>query len=94
MPRVGLGDIVAILLTGLIVGALGRLAVPGRDPMPLWLTILIGIVGSIVGGIVAIALGFGIGGVFVLSVLAATLIVIAYRRIVQKRTVTGPGSRL
>ena len=90
----GLGDIVAILLTGLIVGALGRLAVPGRDPMPLWLTILIGIVGSIVGGIVAIALGFGIGGVFVLSVLAATLIVIAYRRIVQKRTVTGPGSRL
>jgi uncharacterized membrane protein YeaQ/YmgE (transglycosylase-associated protein family) len=94
VPRVGLGDIVAILLTGLIVGALGRLAVPGRDPMPLWQTILIGIVGSIVGGVVAIALGFGVGGVFVLSVLAATLIVIAYRRIVQKRTVTGPGSRL
>ena len=90
----GLGDIVAILLTGLVVGALGRLAVPGRDPIPIWLTILIGIVGSIVGGIVAVSLGFGIGGVFVLSVLAATLIVIAYRRIVQKRTVTGPGSRL
>ena len=90
----GLGDIVAILLTGLVVGALGRLAVPGRDPMPLWLTILIGIVGSIVGGIIAVSLGFGLGGVFVVSVLAATLIVIAYRRIVQKRTVTGPGSRL
>jgi uncharacterized membrane protein YeaQ/YmgE (transglycosylase-associated protein family) len=89
-----LGDVVAILLTGLIVGALGRLAVPGRDPMPLWLTILIGVVGSFVGGVVAVALGFGIGGVFVLSVLAATLIVIAYRRIVQKRTVTGPGSEL
>jgi len=90
----GLGDILAILLTGLVVGALGRLAVPGRDPMPLWLTILIGIAGSIVGGIVAISIGFGTGGVFVLSVLAATLIVIAYRRFVQKRTVTGPGSRL
>jgi uncharacterized membrane protein YeaQ/YmgE (transglycosylase-associated protein family) len=90
----GLGDVLAILLTGLIVGALGRLAVPGRDPMPIWLTILIGIAGSIVGGAVAIGLGFGLGGVFVLSVLAATLIVIAYRRIVQKRTVTGPGSRL
>jgi uncharacterized membrane protein YeaQ/YmgE (transglycosylase-associated protein family) len=89
-----LGDVFAILLTGLIVGALGRLAVPGRDPMPLWLTILIGVVGSFVGGVVAIAIGFGIGGVFVLSVLAATLIVIAYRRIVQKRTVTGPGSEL
>lgn len=86
--------VIVILLTGLIVGALGRLAVPGRDPMPLWLTILIGIVGSIAGGMVALALGFGAGGVFVLSVLAATLIVIGYRRLVQKRPVTGPGSRL
>jgi uncharacterized membrane protein YeaQ/YmgE (transglycosylase-associated protein family) len=86
--------VLVILLTGLIVGALARLAVPGRDPMPLWLTILIGIVGSIAGGMVALALGFGAGGVFVLSVLAATLIVIGYRRLVQKRPVTGPGSRL
>lgn len=89
-----LGDVVAILVSGLIVGALGRLAVPGPDPMPLWLTVAIGIIGSILGGIVALSLGFGVGGVFVLSVLAATVIVIAYRRIVQKRTVTGPGSRL
>jgi uncharacterized membrane protein YeaQ/YmgE (transglycosylase-associated protein family) len=89
-----LADVVAILLTGLVVGALGRLAVPGRDPMPLWLTVLIGIAGSIAGGMVAIALGFGLGGVFVLSVLAATLIVIVYRRVVQKRTVTGQGARL
>jgi uncharacterized membrane protein YeaQ/YmgE (transglycosylase-associated protein family) len=90
---VGLGDIVAILLSGLVIGALGRLAVPGPDPMPIWLTILLGIVGSIVGGSVALAIGFGIGGVFVLSVLAATLIVIAYRRIVQKRGITGPDVR-
>ena len=94
MPHITLGDVIAIIVSGLIVGALGRLAVPGRDPMPLWVTILIGIVGSIVGGAVALSLGFGVGGVFVLSVFAATLIVIAYRRIVQKRTVTGPGSRL
>jgi uncharacterized membrane protein YeaQ/YmgE (transglycosylase-associated protein family) len=90
---VGLGDILAILVSGLVVGALGRLAVPGPDPMPIWLTILFGIVGSVVGGSAAVALGFGVGGVFVLSVLAATLLVIAYRRIVLKRPVTGPGSR-
>ncbi len=89
-----LGSVLAIVLTGLVVGALGRLAVPGKDPMPLWLTIAIGLAGSIVGGAVAIALGFGAGGVFALSVLTATLIVIAYRRFVQKRTVTGPGSSL
>jgi uncharacterized membrane protein YeaQ/YmgE (transglycosylase-associated protein family) len=90
---VSLGDILAILLSGLVVGALGRLAVPGPDPMPIWLTILLGIAGSIVGGIVGVALGFGTSGLFVLSVLAATLMVIAYRRLVLKRPVTGPGSR-
>jgi uncharacterized membrane protein YeaQ/YmgE (transglycosylase-associated protein family) len=90
---VSLGDVVAILISGLLIGALGRLAVPGRDPMPIWVTILLGIVGSIVGGFVAVALGLGVGWVFVLSVLAATLIVIAYRKLVQKRPITGPGSR-
>ena len=89
-----LADILVIVLTGLVIGLLGRLAVPGKDPMPIWVTFLIGLVGSIIGGTVAIALGFGAGGVFVLSVLAATVLVIAYRRFVQKRTVTGPGSRL
>lgn len=89
----GLGDIVVIILSGLVIGALGRLAVPGPDPMPIWMTILLGIVGSIIGGAAAVALGFGGGGVFVLSVLAATLIVIAYRRIVQKRGISGPDAR-
>lgn len=87
-----LGDIVAILISGLVIGGLGRLAVPGPDPMPIWITILLGIVGSIGGGGLALALGFSVGGVFVLSVLVATLIVIGYRRVVQKRPVTGPGS--
>ena len=88
-----LGDVIAILISGLVIGALGRLSVPGPDPMPVWMTILLGIVGSIVGGSVAVAVGWGMGGVFVLSVLAATLIVIGYRRLVQKRPITGPGSR-
>jgi uncharacterized membrane protein YeaQ/YmgE (transglycosylase-associated protein family) len=90
----GLADVVVIVLTGLVIGALGRLAVPGRDPMPIWLTIVFGLVGAFIGGAIAVALGFGVGGIFVISVLVATLIVIGYRRIVQKRTVTGPGSRL
>jgi uncharacterized membrane protein YeaQ/YmgE (transglycosylase-associated protein family) len=89
----GLGDIVVIVLSGLVIGALGRLAVPGPDPMPIWATILLGIVGSIVGGTVAVAVGFGAGGVFVLSVLAATLLVIVYRRIVQRRGISGPDAK-
>jgi uncharacterized membrane protein YeaQ/YmgE (transglycosylase-associated protein family) len=89
----GLGDVVYIVLVGLVIGALGRLAVPGRDPMPIWLTILVGLIGAFLGGAIAVGLGFGGGGIFVISVLVATVIVIAYRKLVQKRPITGPGSR-
>lgn len=90
---VDLGDVVFIVLVGLVIGALGRLAVPGRDPMPIWLTVLVGLVGAFVGGALAVSLGFGGGGIFILSVLIATVIVIAYRKLVQKRPITGPGAR-
>jgi uncharacterized membrane protein YeaQ/YmgE (transglycosylase-associated protein family) len=89
---VSLRDIVAILVSGLVIGALGRLTVPGPDPMPIWLTIALGVAGSLIGGVVAVALGWGVGAVLVLSVLAATLLVIAYRRLILKRPVTGPRS--
>lgn len=88
-----LGDVVYIVVVGLVIGALGRLAVPGRDPMPIWLTILVGLIGAFVGGAIAVSLGFGGGGIFIVSVLVATLLVIAYRKFVQKRPITGPGSR-
>jgi uncharacterized membrane protein YeaQ/YmgE (transglycosylase-associated protein family) len=87
------GDVVFIVVVGLVIGALGRLAVPGRDPMPIWLTLIIGLIGAFLGGAIAVSLGFGGGGIFVISVLVATLIVIAYRRFVLKRPLTGPGSR-
>lgn len=88
-----LGDVIYIVVVGLVIGALGRLAVPGRDPMPIWLTILVGLVGAFVGGAIAVSLGFGGGGIFIISVLVATLIVIAYRKLVQKRPITGPDAR-
>jgi uncharacterized membrane protein YeaQ/YmgE (transglycosylase-associated protein family) len=89
-----LGDVVYLVLVGLVVGALGRLAVPGKDPMPIWVTILVGLVGAFAGGAIAVAIGLDAGWIFILSVLVATLIVIVYRRIVHKRTVTGPRSGL
>jgi uncharacterized membrane protein YeaQ/YmgE (transglycosylase-associated protein family) len=90
---VDLGDVVFVVVVGLVIGALGRLAVPGRDPMPIWLTLVIGLIGAFLGGAIAISLGFGGGAIFVISVLVATLIVIAYRRFVLKRPLTGPRSR-
>jgi uncharacterized membrane protein YeaQ/YmgE (transglycosylase-associated protein family) len=86
-----LGSIILIMIFGFITGGLARLAVPGPDPMPIWLTVAIGLVGSAVGGAIAIAIwGRGTQAIGLLSFLGAVLLVVAYRRFVQKRPLTGP----
>ena len=86
------GFIIFILVWGLAVGALARLAVPGPDPMPIWLTIAIGIAGSVIGGVVAKVL-LGFTGGFIFAFAGAVLLVVLYRRFVQHRPVWGPGAR-
>ena len=60
--------IIGWILTGLIVGALGRLFVPGPSPMGIGMTILVGIAGAILGGIIAVALGLGGLGSLIVAV--------------------------
>src|SRR2546430_6947353 len=81
--------IIGILIGGFVIGGLARLAVPGPDPMPVWMTILIGFAGSIVGGVVGQIL-LGRPGGFLLALVGAVLLVIGYRRFVQHRPITGP----
>lgn len=45
------------IIIGLIIGALGRLVVPGKQNIPIWLTLLIGVVAAILGTLLAGALG-------------------------------------
>ncbi|MET7947177.1 GlsB/YeaQ/YmgE family stress response membrane protein [Micromonospora sp. NPDC005324] len=47
----------AAIIIGLVIGALGRLVVPGKQNIPIWLTLLIGVVAAILGTLVAGALG-------------------------------------
>jgi len=80
----------ALLLGGLFVGALGRLALPGPDPMSISTTILIGIAGSFLAGIFSwLLFGRGYGGI-VLSVAFATGIVYLIRRS-RGGSLTDPG---
>jgi len=93
------GGILATLLIGFVIGGAARFAVPGPDPMPFWLTVLIGLGGSIIGTAVAIAL-YGSGGVVgtrghafvsvMLEILAGAGLVVLYRRFVQRRPIAGP----
>jgi uncharacterized membrane protein YeaQ/YmgE (transglycosylase-associated protein family) len=90
---VSLGFVLAILFSGFITGAMARLAIPGPDPMPIWLTLAIGLTGSIVGAVVGDALSDGNG--YVVSFLSfgiAIALVAAYRRFVQRRPLWGPGA--
>jgi uncharacterized membrane protein YeaQ/YmgE (transglycosylase-associated protein family) len=72
--------VLALLLSGLVVGALGRLAIPGRDPMSIPQTILVGIVASFIAGIVSAALLGRQAGSVLLAVVVAAGIVYLLRR--------------
>ena len=85
--------ILILIVQGLVIGALGRLAIPGPDPMPWWLTLGIGLVGAFLGGAMGYAVG-GNTGAFVGAVVVASLLVILYRRVVQRRGITGPDAHV
>jgi uncharacterized membrane protein YeaQ/YmgE (transglycosylase-associated protein family) len=77
--------LLALGASGLILGGLGRLVVPGPNPMSLWMTMGVGLGGAVLGGIVGhLVLGFryryayGIG--FLLSVAGAALLVVLVER--------------
>ncbi len=72
--------IISLVITGAILGALGRLAVPGPNPMSIGLTILVGIGGAFLGGLVAALLGAGPILVFILQVIGAAGIVYFMQR--------------
>jgi uncharacterized membrane protein YeaQ/YmgE (transglycosylase-associated protein family) len=92
--------ILSLLVSGLIIGLLARFAVPGKDPLAIWQTILLGIAGSLVGGALAALFGFIDGdepitageaaASLLFSLGGAIVLLILYRRFVQKRPLTGP----
>ena len=78
--------VIAIALSGLIVGALARLLLPGRDPMSIFATILVGIGGSLIAGLVVRYLFDSEAGPgFLLSVLCALLIVFVVRKVRERQ---------
>jgi len=49
--------ILTAIIVGLIIGALGRLVVPGKQNLPIWLTLVIGVVAALIGTFLAAAVG-------------------------------------
>jgi uncharacterized membrane protein YeaQ/YmgE (transglycosylase-associated protein family) len=83
--------LILIAVSGLVVGALARLALPGPDPMSIPMTIAIGLAGSVIGGLAMYAITGGRnGGGIIVSVAFATLIVYLIRRS-RGGSITNPG---
>ena len=88
-----LGLILSIIVVGLIAGALARLLVPGRQGLSIPMTILLGIVGSFVGGFLGyLILGRDVGSGFLQpagligSVIGAVIVLLIWTRVGSRRT--------
>ena len=85
-----LTGIIGWILFGLVVGAIAKLLMPGRDPGGWIVTILLGIAGSFVGGFLGSMLFGASGGTtagWIGSILGAILLLFIYRLAVRKRVV-------
>jgi uncharacterized membrane protein YeaQ/YmgE (transglycosylase-associated protein family) len=81
--------IIGWIVFGLIVGALAKLVMPGRDPGGIIVTMLIGIAGAVAGGYIGRALGWygpEDGAGFLMSLVGAILLLFLYRLAVGRRT--------
>ena len=86
-----LGSVIASLFLALVTGALARFALPGPDPMPPWLTIAIGLIGTAAGTAIVLSLGGRKAASWsgLASFAIAVGLVVIYRRFVQKRPLWG-----
>ena len=84
--------LISLAIWGLIIGAFARLALPGKDPMSLFQTMLVGIAGSFIGGVLVYALsgGHNYGAGWLVSLVCATGIVYFVRRS-RGGSLTDPG---
>ena len=86
-------SIIGWIVFGLIVGALAKLVMPGRDPGGIIVTMLLGIAGALVGGFAGRAFGWygeGEAAGFVMSFIGAVILLALYRMMVGRRSVARP----
>jgi uncharacterized membrane protein YeaQ/YmgE (transglycosylase-associated protein family) len=84
--------LISIALGGLIIGAFARLALPGKDPMSLFMTMAVGLAGSFIGGLIVYIITGGryYGAGWLVSLICATGIVYFMRRS-RGGSLTDPG---
>ena len=83
-------SIIWMLVVGLIVGAIAKLLMPGRDPGGMVITMILGVAGALVAGFLGRALGWYREGEpvgIIASVIGAILLLVVYRMFAKRRVV-------
>jgi len=84
-------SLIGWIISGIIIGALAKLVMPGRDPGGILVTMLLGIAGALVGGFVGRALGFygsNQSAGWIMSIIGAIVLLALYRMIAGRKTTT------
>ncbi|MDQ3177259.1 MAG: GlsB/YeaQ/YmgE family stress response membrane protein [Actinomycetota bacterium] len=85
-------EVLGVIVAGIIIGLLGKLVAPkGRDDIPLWLTVLCGIAGVLIGWYIAVALGVeeteGVDWIrWIISIAAAAVVVVVASMLYTQRS--------
>lgn len=82
-------SIIGWILFGLVVGIVGKLLMPGRDPGGFIITIILGVAGALLGGFIGQSLGFyreGEPAGFLMAVIGSIILLLIYRMFVGRRT--------
>lgn len=87
-----IGFLIASFFSGLIIGALARLALPGRDPMTLWQTALVGLGGSWGAGLLVALLTHGRYTAGLLASFAGAFLIVYLIRRSRGGSLTHPGT--
>jgi uncharacterized membrane protein YeaQ/YmgE (transglycosylase-associated protein family) len=82
------------LIIGLVVGAIAKLLMPGRDPGGVIVTMLVGVAGALLAGFLGRALGWynnpSEGPGIIASIIGAMILLLLYRLFLGRRGTTGP----
>jgi uncharacterized membrane protein YeaQ/YmgE (transglycosylase-associated protein family) len=83
-------SLIAALIIGLIVGAIAKLLMPGKDPGGIWITMALGVAGSLIATYLGRVLGLyaeGQSAGFLMSIVGAMLLLFLYRMFIRRRPV-------
>jgi uncharacterized membrane protein YeaQ/YmgE (transglycosylase-associated protein family) len=91
-----IGEVLGYLLVGCIVGPIARFVIPGDDPMPIWMTIVLGAVGAFLGGwlLAEVITPHNKGIPWIAAILAAAALVVLVRLFRRGTTTSGVTRRV